>query len=92
MIFILFRRRRSDILLGSLYYFLFCVPLKIYENAYTQEAQILKENKGKSGPNIYILYIFDLYILYKIIPMNKSFFTLLYFTLPKMVKDTLVLQ
>jgi len=31
--------------------FLFClsVPIKIYENAHVQKAQILKENKGKSG-------------------------------------------
>ena len=41
----------TDILLGSSDSFLFClsVPIKIYENAYVQKAQILKENKGKEN-------------------------------------------
>jgi group I intron endonuclease len=41
----------TDILLGSSDSFLFCLaaPIKIYENAYVQKAQILSENKGKSG-------------------------------------------
>jgi hypothetical protein len=37
--------------LGSSYSLLLCtlLPIKIYENVYAHKAQILKENKGKSG-------------------------------------------